>query len=292
MSWRDRLFDLDKGWTWIVSLSLFLVTAVADLATGYELNLVSFYIIPVLMLTWVVGAWWGALLAIASAGVMLGLGMGLTGRAPAPLGVVLFNIAGILTTYLVLVLVTNALRRSFAREKALARADALTGAANRTVFYDRLWLETVRLDRHGRPFCLIYLDCDNFKAVNDQWGHHRGDEVLRLLAQTGQAALRREDLLARLGGDEFAVLLPETGAQAGWLVAEKLRGALDRAMAAAGWPVTFSLGLVLVTAPGQTVDQVIEAADRVMYQVKKSGKNGLKALTLEKPGPPVALPAS
>src|ERR687893_490489 len=107
-----------------------------------------------------------------------------------------------------------------------AFTDHLTGLANRRRFERQLEREVSRTQRYGRPFCLLLLDIDNFKQVNDTYGHEAGDEVIRRLALTLQAGTRGIDLAARIGGEEFAVILPETDFEGGVDVAERLRVAL------------------------------------------------------------------
>jgi diguanylate cyclase (GGDEF)-like protein len=97
------------------------------------------------------------------------------------------------------------LRRALDRERTLARTDFLTGIANRTAFHEMVGREIERQRRYRRPFGLAYIDCDNFKAVNDSLGHHAGDDLLRSIGAVLGAGLRRTDVVARLGGDEFAV---------------------------------------------------------------------------------------
>jgi diguanylate cyclase (GGDEF)-like protein len=133
---------------------------------------------------------------------------------------------------------------------------------------------------------VLYLDLDNFKAVNDRFGHSTGDELLRTVADTIRTRLRRVDSVARLGGDEFAVLLPETGAEAARGVVEQVRGALGDAMRTHGWPVTVSIGaLTCVTAP-ESADALIRRADDLMYAVKHGDKDGVKYGTYELPRQP------
>src|SRR5215211_9373999 len=107
-----------------------------------------------------------------------------------------------------------------------AFTDHLTGLANRRRFERQLEREAARTERYGRPFCLLMLDIDHFKDVNDTRGHDAGDEVIRRLALTLQAGTRGIDLAARIGGEEFAVILPETDFEGGLDVAERLRVAI------------------------------------------------------------------
>ena len=181
----------------------------------------------------------------------------------------------------------EALRRRLAAaltgERRLARTDHLTGAANKRSFEDALDLEIERCRRYGSPFTVLYADLDNFKEVNDSLGHNEGDEVIRTLVEAATSELRRSDVVARVGGDEFAFLLLETDAEAATAAARKLHRVLVDRMQARGWPVTLSMGAVTCLETPDSSSQVLEAADALMYEVKRAGKNAVRHGVL--PGP-------
>ncbi|HTC77354.1 MAG TPA: diguanylate cyclase, partial [Terriglobales bacterium] len=106
------------------------------------------------------------------------------------------------------------LAAALAAEKELSRSDPLTGLPNRRAFYEVALAEADRARRYRHPLSLAYLDVDNFKQVNDDYGHDAGDELLVRVAEVLRRNLRNNDIVARLGGDEFAMLLPETPASA------------------------------------------------------------------------------
>jgi diguanylate cyclase (GGDEF)-like protein len=137
--------------------------------------------------------------------------------------------------------------------------------------------EITRARRYNRPLTLLYIDLDNFKQVNDAFGHETGDELLVEVAATIRCNVRATDLVARLGGDEFALLLTETNREAGLVVTNKLRETLLRAMQERNWPVTFSIGVVSFTVPPASVEEMVKQADEVMYSVKQRGKNSIAA---------------
>jgi len=171
---------------------------------------------------------------------------------------------------------SKALKNGLEREKALARTDSLTQIANRRAFYELASTEINRAHRYKRPFTIVSMDLDNFKIVNDRFGHKIGDTLLCSVANTIQKNIRATDVVARLGGDEFTVLLPEIGAESARVVAHKLQKELLDTMQTNEWPVTFSMGVVTFNSAPATVDEMLKKADTLMYSAKQSGKNIIK----------------
>jgi diguanylate cyclase (GGDEF)-like protein len=154
-----------------------------------------------------------------------------------------------------------------------AFTDHLTGLANRRRFERQLEREVARTRRYGRPFCLLLLDIDHFKLVNDSHGHEAGDEALRQLANALQAGTRGIDTAARIGGEEFAVILPETDSLRGCEVAERLReeiGAMDTRPAGR---ITVSIGLAECTVASGDARDLFSIADAALYEAKHAGRD-------------------
>jgi two-component system cell cycle response regulator len=172
-----------------------------------------------------------------------------------------------------------------------AFTDHLTGLANRRRFERQLEREVGRTLRYGRPFCLLLLDIDHFKQVNDTHGHEAGDEAIRRLAKSLQAGTRGIDLAARIGGEEFAVLLTETGFEGGAEVAERLRHAIKQEEIPAVGHITASFGVAEFPACAQTGRELLTAADAAMYEAKRQGRDRVaRALcTQAEPNPSPAL---
>jgi diguanylate cyclase (GGDEF)-like protein len=161
----------------------------------------------------------------------------------------------------------------------LASVDDLTGAANRRSFLAACEQECIRSIRSARPFSVMVIDIDRFKAINDGHGHAAGDEFLKLLARTARAHLRGQDLLARLGGDEFSVLMPETSGENATKSANRLVAAIrDITLSRDGATVgsTISVGVAQwSSAIGSDPRALLELADRALYLTKKSGRDGV-----------------
>lgn len=177
----------------------------------------------------------------------------------------------------------DALAASLERERLLARTDTLTGAANSRHFLGRLEQEMDRTRRYRRPFSVAYLDLDNFKLVNDSQGHGAGDLVLCQVAACVHRHARESDLLARLGGDEFSLLLPETDDVAAFAAMTKLHHELQAEMHTHGWPVTFSVGVLTCHEVPESSQCIITMVDKLMYGVKREGKNALRFGAYPKP---------
>jgi diguanylate cyclase (GGDEF)-like protein len=184
-------------------------------------------------------------------------------------------------------------RRVRARVLQLSVTDPLTGLFNRFQIYATLEQEIRRTRRSDRGFCLLMIDLDGLKAVNDSFGHHRGDDVLRSLGRVIRNSIRTVDTAYRYGGDEFVILLPETEITGAYVVAEKIRAGVEEitvAMTRDELPTSVSIGLVSHPEDGQTVDELMIAADRAMYAAKSLGKNQISGYPRPRKTAPV-LPA-
>lgn len=173
------------------------------------------------------------------------------------------------------------------RLRRLVTIDALTGIANRRHFDASLEREVRRARRDGQPLSLIFLDLDEFKGFNDTYGHPRGDEVLKRVAQTLNETFRRGgDFVARYGGEEFAVVLPDVDARRAALYAERLRRRIWRLGIpygkAASERVTISGG-VATLPPGLVASpaQLLRAADQALYRAKCLGRNQIASAAVE-----------
>lgn len=157
----------------------------------------------------------------------------------------------------------------------LSITDGLTHLHNHRHFHDQFAREVKRAERSGQPLCLMLIDIDDFKQLNDRLGHATGDRVLAVVAQLMNAQVRESDYLARYGGEEFAMLLPQTGLEGAVALAEKIRAALSQhvfelANGTDGLHVTVSIGVAEhATTQGETFD----AADRALYEAKGAGKD-------------------
>ncbi|MGZ4837213.1 MAG: sensor domain-containing diguanylate cyclase [Terriglobales bacterium] len=164
--------------------------------------------------------------------------------------------------------------RYFEKVRQMAYLDGLTGIHNRRYFEMRIAEEIERAQRYQNDLSIIMLDVDNFKKLNDEFGHLLGDETLRQVSTIFSQHLRKVDFACRYGGEEFVILVPQTPADQAQGVAEKLRKVVE------GWsfpgvprPVTVTAGVASYPLNGRTRDELVKAADDAMYRAKQSGRN-------------------
>ncbi len=177
-------------------------------------------------------------------------------------------------------------RRARDDANRLATEDPLTGLRTRPVIFAALDREVDRSRRTGRSFCLLMIDLDDLKSINDGMGHLHGDRALRIVGEAIRTGIRRIDTGARFGGDEFVVLLPETDPTGGWVLAEKIRqGVAEANLSVDGIPIPTSVSVGVVTYPqdGQTVRALLECADAAMYRSKRAGRDRVTGVPVMDP---------
>src|SRR3989475_2009766 len=167
------------------------------------------------------------------------------------------------------------------RAEALSVTDDLTGLFNSRYLNLVLRRETKRASRNGRPLSLLFIDLDGFKGVNDAHGHLFGSRALMEAAAVIRGSARETDVVARFGGDEFSVVLPDTGGEGAFAVGERVRERIaeHKFLAGDGLDIhlTASVGVATLPDVAASAEELVQAADKAMYQVKDSGKNGIQA---------------
>jgi diguanylate cyclase (GGDEF)-like protein len=271
LNWLKRLARPLAG---LVAIALFLFVAILDATTGTSLSLAILYLAPIALTAWRVGKRSGIAAAIAC-GIVHSLLNPHSIRADAHSLVTLWNVFMVCAFFAVFALIVSELNHLLEKERALARTDFLTGTRNRMAFLNEVDQEILRAVRHGQPVSLVYVDLDDFKAVNDRLGHREGDRLLLAVGQTLMQTIRGIDTVARLGGDEFVILLPNADTDAAATVAPRIRQALLARMKQDLWPVTFSIGVLTCPIPPGSAEQLIHRADELMYRAKQQGKDRL-----------------
>lgn len=263
-----------------------------DHLSGPDYGMSLFYLVPVAVTGWWAGRREVAAVALAASSAWFLADFG--ARSDELLSASLWNATTRLLIFVALggLLVRvrrdqHTLERLLEREQKLSRTDNLTGLANRRAFHDALETELARARRGGRPLCVMYLDVDNFKRVNDVFGHAAGDAVLSAIATAIKSAVRSTDVVARLGGDEFAVLMWEVDAASVVSLAQRI---VDRVGELAaehpGSDLGMSAGVVYFEDPPSDALLAVQQADEAMYDSKRSGKGKVTVTTFRASRPP------
>ena len=233
-------------------------------------------------------------LALASAATIGYLLAVLAGSAAGSLGPAAAATVGVNLTALILIayvamVIARAQRQTRDAAIRLSTVDSLTGLFNRTFFFAAMEREIARSARSGRGFCLLMMDLDELKAINDRLGHFYGDRVLRGVGEVITQGVRQIDTAARYGGDEFVVLLPETDPTGAFVLAEKIRlgvGAMAVDLPGGSPRPSLSIGFVSYPDDGRTADELIISADGAMYASKRAGKDRVTGVSIPRTGQP------
>jgi diguanylate cyclase (GGDEF)-like protein len=275
MNVKEYLNKHSKWHLITLGFAIVVLVGVIDHITGPELFVSIFYLLPIFLVTWFTERWMGVTISIVSAITWLITDF-TAGHAYSYPAIPYWNMIVRLGTFLIMTLILSALKKALEHEKELARTDPLTGVANRRYFITLADMEINRARRYKHSFTVVYIDLDNFKTVNDHFGHSTGDALLRSVAHTIRNNIRATDIVGRLGGDEFAILLPETGPEPAEVITHKVQKVNLDVMQKNEWPVTFSIGVVTFVSPPSTVDEMLKISDGVMYAAKKTNKNAIK----------------
>ena len=267
--------------TSVVAASLVVLATLAfiDYGTGRELSFSVFYLLPIAMCAWGAGRTAGILMSCLSAAVWFVIDSRL-GGVYSMAWIPWWNMLVRLAFFVTFTVTLSALRRVLRRVSELAQLDGLTNVANSRAFQHQLDQQLDLSARYAYPVTLAYIDIDRFKQVNDTLGHVVGDTVLATVAATMKANLRKVDIIGRLGGDEFGVALPHTDAAQALTALEKVRDYVRTEMHTHAWPVTLSIGAVTTTDGRAEAEALLHAADDLMYEVKKSGRDAIRVQDL------------
>ena len=293
LGWNLHLRDpsmMTPGVLWGVLAQLLVVTLAPQITFPYIVNLFTVFAFGMLWLRMraAVAVW---TLAMIGTGAVLYLQQGRLGAAVSGKPELILSwlfLSVILSRSLVLTIYANGLRarlRESRRKLAaaldqiqvLVHYDELTKAFNRRSLVARLEQELSRSQRTHVPFCVAMLDLDNFKDVNDRYGHTKGDAVLQEFAAAAQASMRKTDVFGRYGGEEFLMILTASGKAGADGAVERVRTAVsghDWEKLAAGLGLTISAGLAEYRW-GESVEQLINRADAALYEAKRGGRNRL-----------------
>lgn len=250
-------------------LLLLAVVAVLDTITGVEISFSIFYLLPVVCAGALISREMGQLVAVMSAFVWCYFEI--KGQTYSASWIPVWNAFVRFGFFILVNELVAALRQVYLRERELSRTDGLTGIANTRVFEEHAERMILLSRRNGLPFTIAYIDLDQFKEVNDRFGHSEGDRLLRAVAHHIGSCLRKTDILARLGGDEFGILLPDTGMEQAGILLQRIESVLSSEVGSQ-WPVGATIGAVTFTDPPDNVNYAVYQADALMYKGKSEGR--------------------
>ncbi|BAT53031.1 Putative diguanylate cyclase [Nostoc sp. NIES-3756] len=275
MRFIQTLETKPKWFSSLLSILLMTVISIIDYCIPPELTVSILYLIPIGIAAWFVNKHTGFLISVACDISSLIVNQIQDSYHLHPL-IHYWNALVMLAFFLFVNHLLYQLRITLKNLEKLARTDDLTGLTNRGFFLDIVNNEIEKSQRHQDPLTLAYVDVDDFKQINDQFGHNFGDRLLQIVAKTTTNTLRKIDVIARIGGDEFAILLPRTSYGSAEIVLKRVQQALLCSMQQENLHVTFSIGAVTFERPPCSVNEIIEIADSLMYSAKKKGKNLLQ----------------
>jgi len=271
---------IPKGWLTVVAIGIIFILGITDYVTGFELSFSFFYLIPVTMVAWVISRNTGLAFSVLAASVWLTSNL-LSGQEFSSLFIGVWNTMIRFGFYSVVTILLTELRHALEEERLLANTDPLTGVLNRRSFNEIAEKKMIVSEINQRPYTMVYIDLDNFKTINDTFGHAIGDLVLKFVVDTIQTHIRITDFLARLGGDEFAILLTDIDQEHAETIVQRLQLSLLEKMEFNHWEITFSIGVLTVLSMPESVDKLVSLTDAVMYEVKNKGKNAIQYATFE-----------
>lgn len=271
----EFLSKQDKTALIAIALAILAGVGILNYLAGPDLSTWIFYLIPIFLVTWFIERWVGILMSILSA--LTWTGADCVSRVECwDEALPYWNGMARLGYFLTLTFILSALKNAIQKEKELSRIDFLTKVGNRRYFIELANIEINRARRNEHPLSVAYVDLDNFKTINDCFGHSLGDHLLWLVANTIKNNVRLTDTVARIGGDEFAILLPEAGPELAGAIIRRVQKVNLEMMQENGWPVTFSIGVVTFLSPPAMVDEILKKTDQLMYGAKNEGKNAIK----------------
>ncbi len=257
-----------------LSFLMILILSVVQIAAGGSINFAPVFVFPILFNSWYGSKKTGLLMAVFSILALIFIEVFISPTRQVTYHLFIYTLPYLFTYPILAILITD-FRNVYRVEAKAADTDILTGLHSLRSFYAEVANELHRSERYDHVFTLAYIDIDDFKNINDSYGHAEGDDLLTEVADCLVSSLRSTDIVARLGGDEYACLLPETTQEEARHAFDKTVKVLKNRMRRHKWPVSFSIGVVtFVTLPAD-VSEAIDAADRLMYSVKNQHKDNI-----------------
>lgn len=265
---QKKINDISTPLFFFLSLFITSIIGFIDFNLGYEMGFSSFYLIPIIMISWKFDLLFSLIFSIFIAILWGSLDL-MSGRVYSQFYMIPWNICSRGLIFLMVSYLISLLKHALIQETRRANTDFLTGSMNLRYITQLINMEVERMKRGGSPFTLIYLDIDKFKTINDIYGHKRGDQLLKKMTRIFQNNLREIDVISRIGGDEFLLFLPNTGEEVHVLFKRIQTDILKNTKP----PAKISAGILTCKATNISTEQLIKKADRLMYKAKKNGGN-------------------
>lgn len=259
----------------VIAIGMIAAVVLLKVEAGRDVGVTAVDLLPIAYTTWFISRRAGLVVAVSSAAALFVANVFVFHTYPSG-GVDFWNAAMDMVVFIVLTWSLSETKAQYEHATELARLDPLTGLLNRRAFLDAVALEARRAQRFGSAMTLAYVDLDDFKAVNDTYGHAAGDRCLKATASVLRNVVREVDVVGRLGGDEFAVLLTAMATDAAAVILGDIADAVRRGGGGDSGPkISLSIGAVTFTHPGEDVGAMLREADQLLYLAKRSGSNQL-----------------
>ncbi|MEO0288537.1 MAG: diguanylate cyclase [candidate division WOR-3 bacterium] len=257
------------------SFLLVILLGIIDYKTGFEISFSIFYLIPISFSILSGGFYSGIFISLLSA-LVWALADIYSGHQYKNFLIPLWNAIMRFGYFSFHSFFMSRFLEMYKEVKKESLTDSLTGVTNSRFFYILFEKELMKAKRSKKPFTLAYIDLDNFKSVNDTFGHLEGDSLLIKIAQIIKRNIRETDIFARIGGDEFVLLLPETDYDLSDNILTRLKEIVVLEVKKNNYPVTMSIGAITFNRFDFEINDMIKQADDLMYKIKREGKNNIE----------------
>jgi len=264
----------------IIGLISVVILGITDYISGFEMSFSIFYLIPISFTIFFGDSKLGVIISLLSA-ISWYLADISSGHIYQSLFTPIWNSVVRFGYFMIHTYFFAQFIKLYEKTKLSSLTDSLTGIVNTRYFIELFERELRKVKRTNNAFTLCYVDLDNFKFINDTYGHQVGDSLLKLIARTVNQNIRPSDIFARLGGDEFALLLPESEYTESDKLIHRIKKTIETELKENNWPVTLSIGAITFKKIGSSISEMIKQADELMYKVKRNGKNSIEHFLFE-----------